>query len=74
MDGIKIKIDTFYFRVLSEELPNLKTLSVCSCGLENLDGISFIPNVVTLIAADNLISDVLPVTEIRKIVTLDLEK
>jgi len=59
---------------LSEELPNLKTLSVCSCGLEDLDGISFLPNLITLVAADNRITDALPVTELRRLVTLDLEK
>ena len=41
------------YRVLSEELPSLKTLSVCSCGLEDLDGITYTPNLVSLIAADN---------------------
>jgi hypothetical protein len=39
--------------VLSEELPHLKTLSVCSCGLEDLDGITYTPHLVSLIAADN---------------------
>jgi hypothetical protein len=28
-------------------------LSVCSCGLRDLDGISYTPNLVSLIAADN---------------------
>lgn len=60
-------------RVLGDELNHLKTLSVCYCGLEDLDGISYAPNLVTLVAADNHITDVLPITELRRIHTLDLE-
>ena len=51
----------------------LRTLSVCYCGLEDLDGISYAPNIVNLCAAYNQISDVYPITELRKIHTLDLE-
>ena len=61
-------------RVLGDELRRLRTLSVCYCGLEDLDGISYAPNIVNLCAADNQISDVYPVTELRKIHTLDLAK
>ena len=63
-----------FSRVLGDELRRLRTLSVCYCGLEDLDGISYAPNIVSLCAADNHISDVYPVTELRKIHTLDLEK
>ena len=63
----------FFFRVLGEELHRLRTLSVCYCGLEDLDGISYAPNIVNLCAAYNQISDVYPITELRKIHTLDLE-
>ena len=52
---------------------NLKTLSVCYCGLTDLDGINNAPNLVNLVAAFNAISDVYPLTEMRKINTLDLE-
>ena len=62
-----------FFRVLGEELHRLRTLSVCYCGLEDLDGISYAPNIVNLCAAYNQISDVYPITELRKIHTLDLE-
>ena len=55
-------------------MQRLKTLSVCYCGLEDLDGISYAPNILSLCAADNHISDVYPITELRKIHTLDLEK
>ena len=50
-----------------------KTLSVCYCGLMDLDGINNAPNLVNLVAAFNAISDLYPVTEMRKINTLDLE-
>ena len=63
-----------FSRVLGDELRRLRTLSVWYCGLEDLDGISYVPNIVSLCAADNHISDVYPVTELRKIHTLDLEK
>ena len=61
-------------RVLGDEMSRLKTLSVCYCGLEDLDGISYAPNLVSFCATDNQISDAYPVTELRKIHTLDLEK
>ena len=63
----------FGFSVLGEEMRNLKTLSVCYCGLMDLDGINNAPNLVNLVAAFNAISDLYPVTEMRKINTLDLE-
>ena len=63
-----------FLRILGEELYRLKTLSVNTCGLEDLDGVTYAPNLTTLVAADNNISDVYPVTELRKIHTLDLEK
>ena len=53
---------------------NLKTLSVCYCGLEDLDGINNLPSLVNLVAAFNAISDIYPVTEMRKLKTLDLER
>jgi Leucine-rich repeat (LRR) protein len=59
---------------LGDELPNLRTLSLCGCGLFDLDGVTNAANLVTLVAADNDISDVLPVTELRKISTVDLQK
>lgn len=52
----------------------LRTLSVCHCGLEDLDGVAYVSNIVNLCAADNQISDAYPITELRKIHTLDLEK
>lgn len=55
-------------------MPNLKTLSVVECGLTDLDGILNTPNIVNFNAARNAIEDVLPITELRKINTLDLEK
>ncbi len=61
-------------RVLGDELPHLRTLSVCSCGLTDLDGVQNAPALVSLAAANNRIEQILPVTEMRKIVTLDLEK
>ena len=61
-------------RVLGDELRRLRTLSVCHCGLEDLDGVSYVSNIVNLCAADNQISDAYPITELRKIHTLDLEK
>ena len=63
-----------YYRVLGDELSRLRTLSVCYCGLEDLDGINYCPNIVNLCAADNQINDVYPITELRRIHTLDLEK
>jgi len=60
-------------RVLGDELSRLRTLSVCYCGLEDLDGINYCPNIVNLCAADNRINDVYPITELRRIHTLDLE-
>jgi len=54
-------------------LRRLRTLSVCHCGLEDLDGVSYVSNIVNLCAADNQISDAYPITELRKIHTLDLE-
>ena len=62
------------FSVLGDEMVNLKTLSVCYCGLMDLDGINNAPNLVNLVAAFNCISDVYPLTEMRKIRTLDLER
>ena len=53
---------------------SLKTLSVCGCGLTDLDGITYAPNLETLVAADNAIHDLLPVTELRKVHTIDLEE
>ena len=53
---------------------NLKTLSVCYCGLTDLDGINNLPSLVNLVAAFNAISDIYPVTEMRKLKTLDLER
>ena len=71
-------LTTIYFlyccSVLGDEFRSLKTLSVCYCGLEDLDGISYAPNLVNLVAAFNAISDVYPITEMRKINTVDLEK
>lgn len=63
-----------FIRVLGDELLSLKTLSVFNCELEDLDGINYVPNIVNLCAADNQISDVYPITELRRIRTLDLEK
>ncbi len=60
--------------MLGEELFRLKTLSVCYCGIEDLDGVNYAPNLTTLVAAFNNISDVYPITELRKIHTLDLEE
>jgi len=60
-------------RVLGDELSRLRTLSVCYCGLQDLDGINYCPNIVNLCAADNQINDVYPITELRRIHTLDLE-
>ncbi len=59
---------------MGDELPHLRTLSVCGCGLTDLDGVQNAPSLATLVAADNDVSQILPVTEMRKIVTLDLEK
>ncbi len=61
-------------RVLGDELPSLRTLSVCACGLKDLDGVLNASNLSTLVAANNKIDDLLPVTELRKITSLDLEK
>lgn len=55
-------------------MPSLKTLSVCGCGLTDLDGISYAPKLVNLIAAFNRISDVYPITELNRINTVDLER
>ena len=63
-----------FSRILGDELSRLRTLSVCYCGLEDLDGINYVPNIVNLCAADNHINDVYPITELRRIHTLDLEK
>ena len=62
------------FRVIGDEMRNLKTLSVCYCGLTDLDGINNLPSLVNLVAAFNAISDIYPVTEMRKLKTLDLER
>ena len=67
-------LHAFVFRILGDELSRLRTLSVCYCGLEDLDGINYCPNIVNLCAADNNINDVYPITELRRIHTLDLEK
>ena len=60
--------------MLGEELQSLKHLYVTSCGLDDLDGITYAPNLVTFVAADNEVTDLLPITELRKINTIDLEK
>ncbi len=60
--------------MLGDELPNLRTLSACNCGLTDLDGVQNAPALTTLVAADNAITHILPVTELRKMETLDLEK
>ncbi|XP_040573633.1 uncharacterized protein [Lepeophtheirus salmonis] len=61
-------------RVIGDEIPTLRTLSVNCCNLDDLDGISYINNITTLFATDNNISDVLPLTDLRKINSVDLEK
>lgn len=48
--------------------------SVCSCGLTDLDGVQNAPSLVTLAAADNSVAALLPVTEMRRVEHLDLEK
>ena len=53
-------------------MTSLKTLSVAHCGLTDLDGINYAPNIVNLIAPYNNVSDVYPVTELRRLQTLDL--
>ena len=53
-------------------MTSLKTLSVCHCGLDDLDGVNYAPNIVNLVAAYNAVTDVYPITELRKINTLDL--
>lgn len=55
-------------------MASLKTLSVSYCGLTDLDGINYAPNIVNLIAAYNSVSDIYPITELRRIQTLDLGK
>ena len=52
----------------------MRTLSACDCGLADLDGVTNAPNLATLAASDNAIADVLPVTELRKIAHVDLQK
>jgi len=59
-------------RVLGDEMSHLKTLSVCYCGLSDLDGINYAPNVVNLVAPHNAVTDVYPLTELRRIQTVDL--
>ena len=46
----------FLFQSSLGKLRWLRTLWVCYCGLEDLNGISYIPNIVSLCAADNQIS------------------
>ena len=61
-------------RVLGDELVHLRTLSARDCGLRDLDGVTNAPNLVSLAASDNAVADVLPVTELRKIANVDLQK
>ena len=37
-------------RVLGDEFSHLKNLSVCHCGLSDLDGVNYAPNVVNIVA------------------------
>ena len=46
----------FLFQSSREKLRWLRTLSVCYCGLEDLNRISYVPNIVSLCVADNQIS------------------
>ena len=59
-------------RVLGDEMTHLKTLSVCHCGLTDLDGVNYAPNIVNLVAAYNAVTDVYPITELRRVRTVDL--
>ncbi|XP_059080437.1 uncharacterized protein LOC131878473 [Tigriopus californicus] len=71
-----LKLDHSKFqsmRTLGDDLPSLKTISVCDCGLTDLDGITSASNLITLVAANNFIEDLLPVTELRKMNVLDLQ-
>ena len=68
------KVNDLFSRVLGDELVNLRTLSACDCGLVDLDGVTNAPNLASLSASDNAIADVLPVTELRKIANVDLQK
>ena len=52
----------------------MKILSVRECGLEDLDGLTYAANLTELIAGDNEISQLLPLTDARKINVIDLEK
>merc|ERR1719192_594438 len=46
------------FRVFGEEVPSLKVLSVCSCGLTELFGADFLVSLTELYAARNSINNV----------------
>ena len=64
----------FVLRVFGEEVPSLKIVSVCSCGLTELFGIDFLVNLSEFYAARNSITDVTDLSDLPKLKILDMEK
>ena len=62
------------FRVFGEEVSSLKVLSVNSCGISELHGIDFLINLKELYASDNLINNVLDLSDLHHLTILDLEE
>ena len=81
-------IDVHICRVFGEEVPSLKVLSVCSCGLTELFGADFLVNLTgenqptcpptsslsELYAARNSINNVTDLSDLTKLKILDMEK
>ena len=61
-------------RVFGEEVSSLKVLSVTSCGISELHGIDFLVNLKELYASDNLINNVLDLSDLHHLTILDLEE
>jgi hypothetical protein len=47
---------------------------VNDCRLEDLDGVALAPNLRELAAANNAVEDTMPLTELRRIASINLEK
>lgn len=70
----QFNVITMFFRVFGEEVSSLKVLSVTSCGISELHGIDFLINLKELYASDNLINNVLDLSDLHHLTILDLEE